>query len=191
MWRRVRRAGFRMIRTRWWFARSRMIGPRRRTPWARVVGPGWRPRLVVMRRRGRFVSFVSRRRLDRRGVGGGHVGSAGLSVHLSVTTGPRLAETAAKVSEPSCTLLEPIAKPISTAPAPAARATMPIVPAGSLGHLLIAFVLTSLGQCARGNDPGLSFDCHRRCASAPWARSARYVDSHTRPVTTPFASADY
>src|SRR5271156_44516 len=133
---------------------------------------------------------------------GGHDGSARLSVHLSVTAGPRLVDTVAKVSEPSCTLLAPIAKPISTAPAPAARATMPIVPAGSLGHLLIAFVLTSLGQCARGitlftfvrepmNDPGLSFDCHRRCASAPWARSARYVDGHTRPVTTPFASADY
>jgi hypothetical protein len=65
--RRVRRAGFRMIRTGWWFARSRVIGSRRRLPWAGVVGPGRRPRLVVMRRRGRFVSFVSRRRLDRRG----------------------------------------------------------------------------------------------------------------------------
>ena len=65
--RRVRRAGFRMIRTRGWPGRSRVIGPRRRTPGFRVVGPGWRPRLVVMRRRGRFVAFVFRRRLDRRG----------------------------------------------------------------------------------------------------------------------------
>src|ERR1700678_1614493 len=81
---------------------------------------------------------------------GGHDGSAGLSVHLSVTAGPRLAEAVAKVSEPSCTLLAPIAKPISAAPAPTARATMPIVPAGSRGHLLIAVVLTSLDQCARG-----------------------------------------
>ena len=64
--RRVRRAGFRMIRTGWWHARSRVIGSRRRTPWVRVVGPGWRPGLVVMRRRGRFVSFVFRRRLDQR-----------------------------------------------------------------------------------------------------------------------------
>jgi hypothetical protein len=71
-------------------------------------------------------------------------------VHLSVTAGPRLAETVAKLSEPSYTLLAPIAKPISTVPAPAARATMPIVPAGSLGYLLLAFVLTSLDQCARG-----------------------------------------
>ena len=65
--RRVRRAGFRMIRTWWRLARSRVIGSRRRTPWVRVVGPGWRPRLAVMRRRGRFVSVVFRRRLDRRG----------------------------------------------------------------------------------------------------------------------------
>jgi hypothetical protein len=65
--RRVRRAGFRMIRTWWWVARSRVIGPRRRTPWVRMVGPRWRPRLVVMRRRGRFVSVVFRRRLDQRG----------------------------------------------------------------------------------------------------------------------------
>ena len=116
--------------------------------------------------------------------------------------GPRLAEAVAKVSEPSCTLLAPIAKPISTAPAPAARATMPIVPAGSLGRLLIAFVLTSLGQCARGitlftfvrepmNDPGFSFDSHRSCTSAPSARWSRGVDGHNRPVTTPFAVADY
>jgi len=53
--RRVRRAGF------------RVIGPRRRLTWAGVVGPGRRPRLVVMRRRGRLVSLVFRRRLDRRG----------------------------------------------------------------------------------------------------------------------------
>jgi hypothetical protein len=67
VWRRVRRAGLRMIRTGWWFARSRVIRSRRRLPWAGVVGPGRRPRLVVMRRRGRFVSFACRRRLDRRG----------------------------------------------------------------------------------------------------------------------------
>lgn len=46
---------------------ARVIGSRRRLPSARVVGPGWRPGLVVMRRRGRFVSFFCRRRLDRRG----------------------------------------------------------------------------------------------------------------------------
>jgi len=67
VWRRVRRAGFRMIRTGWRCARSRVIGPRRRLPRAGVVGPGSRPRLVVMRRRGRFVSVFCRRRLDRRG----------------------------------------------------------------------------------------------------------------------------
>jgi hypothetical protein len=64
-------------------------------------------------------------------------------VHLSVTAGPRLTETVAKVSNASCTLLAPIVKPIRTAPAPAARPTLPIVPTGSLRHLLIEFVLTS------------------------------------------------
>jgi hypothetical protein len=122
-------------------------------------------------------------------------------VHLSVTAGPRLAEAVAKVSDASCTPLAPIAKPISTAPAPAARETIPIVADGFLGHLLIAFVLTSLGQCARGitsytfvrdpmNDPGLSFDSHRSSMSAPSARWSRGVEGHTRPVTTPFAVAD-
>jgi hypothetical protein len=56
VWRPVRRAGSRMIRTRWWFPRARVVGPRRR-----------RPRLVVMRRRGRFVAFVVRRRRYQRG----------------------------------------------------------------------------------------------------------------------------
>ena len=102
-------------------------------------------------------------------------------MHLSATAGPRLADAVANVSDPPCTLLAAIAKPISTAPAPAARATMPIVPTGSLGHLLIAFVLTSLDQCARGithytfvskpmNDPGFSFDSLRSCALVVAAR---------------------
>ena len=98
-------------------------------------------------------------------------------MHLSATAGPRLADTDAKVSAPSCTLLAPIAKPISTAPAPAARATMAIAPTGSLGHLLIAFVLTSLDECARGitpytfvrkpmNSPGWSFGSLRSCSQS-------------------------
>lgn len=132
---------------------------------------------------------------------GGHVGSAGLSVHLSATAGPRLAETEAKVSEPSCTPLAPMAKPISKAPAPAVRATVPIVPAGSLGHFLIAGVPTSVDQRVRGitlhtfvrkpmNDPGLSFDSHRSCTSVPSARRSRGADGHNRLVTTPFAVTD-
>ena len=56
-----------MAGTGWWSARSRVIGAGRRLPWAGVVGPRWRPGLVVMRRRRRFVSFLRRRRLDRRG----------------------------------------------------------------------------------------------------------------------------
>jgi hypothetical protein len=69
VWRPVRRARFRMARTGWWWlSQARMIGPGWRFPRAGVVGPGrWRPRLVVMRRRGRFVAFVVRRRLYQRG----------------------------------------------------------------------------------------------------------------------------
>ena len=57
---------------------------------------------------------------------GGHEGSAGLSVHRSVGTGALSIETVWNVSEASCKLLAPSAKPTTTAPTPAALATMPI-----------------------------------------------------------------
>lgn len=127
------------------------------------------------------------------GFKGGHEGSAGLSVHSSVGTGALSIETVWNVSEASCKLLAPSAKPTTTAPAPAAFVTMPIE---------CAYFVGKLGRCAGGitrsslvrkpmNHPGLGFVSSRRGTSAPRARCSGEADGHNRLVTKPFAVADY
>jgi hypothetical protein len=77
------------------------------------------------------------------GPAGGHVGSAGLSVHRSVLNRSWLIETAAKLGAPECKVLL-IMNPATTAPIEAAFATMPIARVRSVGHFITITTLTSL-----------------------------------------------
>ena len=107
------------------------------------------------------------------GPDGGHEGSAGLSVHRSVGTGDRSIETVWNVGEASCKLLAPSAKPTTTAPAPAALATMPIECAYFPIKLcdwvwgITHFTFVSKPM----NAPGSSYGSVRKCSSAPHAPS--------------------
>jgi hypothetical protein len=111
------------------------------------------------------------RHLGSPGLVGGHEGSAGLSVHRSAGTGDRAIEAVWNISEASCKLLAPRANPTTTAPAPAAFATMPIECAYfpiKLCDWVGGITPLTLLRKPR-NAPGPSYGSPRKCSSAPHA----------------------